>query len=140
LVAVGIEEGRELHLPGGAVEADQLADAEAEVVPVRLREVADLVLAHVHAAGGDLVQLGFPDMGAGAVDQGDLCLAAASERVAESSGELEPAGAAADDDDAMRRLSRLCVHERCPLACTAAPGTRLRPPVQRCGSDSCRAR
>ena len=79
--------------------ADHLADAVAEVVPVRLRQVVDLVRAHVHAAGGDLVQLGLPDVGAGAVDQGDVGLAALAQRVAERGGQFEPAGAAADDDD-----------------------------------------
>ena len=53
---------------------DHFADAVAEVMPVRLRQVVHLVGTHVHAAGGDLVQLGLPDMGAACIDQRDLGL------------------------------------------------------------------
>ena len=73
----------------------------AEVVPVRLREVVDLVRADVHAAGGDLVQLRLPDVRA------VLSISVTSRAAARPSlspsrgGELEPAGAAADDDDAV---------------------------------------
>jgi hypothetical protein len=62
-----------------------------EVVPVGLGQVAHLMVADVHAAGGDLVELGFPDVRAAAVDQGDLGLATTAERVAQAGGELESA-------------------------------------------------
>ena len=88
--------------------AGHLADAEAEVVPVRLRQVVHLVRAQVHAAGGDLVQLGLPDMGAVLVDQRDVGRAALAQRVAEARGQLQAAGTAADDDDAVPGCMRRC--------------------------------
>ena len=83
----------------GAVEADQLADAVAEMVPVGLGQIVQRVVVEVHAAGGDLVQQRLPQMGARLVDQRDLGLAALAQLVAEAGHQLEPAGAAADDDD-----------------------------------------
>ena len=85
-----------------AVEAGHLADAIDEAVPVGLRQVVDLVHAQVHAAGGDLVQQRLPEVRALPVDQRDAGLAALAELVAQAGGKLEPAGAAADNDDAFR--------------------------------------
>ena len=79
LPAFVIDMGRHQYLAPRAVQAHHFADAVAEVVPVRLREVAHLVGAHVHAAGRDLVQLGLPDVGALALDQRDLGLLAATQ-------------------------------------------------------------
>ena len=74
-------------------------DAIAKAVPVRLGEVVDLVRPRIHAACGDLVQLRLPHVGAVAVDERDVDRAA--DPVAQPGGELEAAGAAADDDDAV---------------------------------------
>ena len=104
-----------------AVEADQLAEPEAEMVPVRLREVVELVLVEIHAARGDLVQQRLPQVGARAVDERHLAPAAAAERVAEPRRELQAAGAAADDDDAVELLAWIgspgLTFDLAPLGC-----------------------
>ena len=96
LLVVG---GAEENLPGLAVEADQLADAVVEMVPVRLGEIVQGVVVQVHAAGGDLVEQRLPQMGAGAVDQGDVGLAPPAQLVAQLRDQLQAAGAAAHDHD-----------------------------------------
>jgi hypothetical protein len=83
-----------------ALEPAQLAEHEREVVPARLREVVELVLVDVHAAGRDLVQQRLPQVGAIAVHQRDLRLAVAV-AIPQRGGELEAAGSPAHDDDAM---------------------------------------
>ena len=89
LAALVVDERRDTHLAPLAVEPGHLADAVAEAVPVRLRQVVDLVHAQVHAAGGDLVQLRLPDVRARLVDQRDVGPAALAERVAEPRRQLE---------------------------------------------------
>ena len=74
------------------------------MVPVRLGQVVDLVHAEVHAAGGDLVQQRLPKMRAAPVDQRDVRLAAPPQPVAEPGHQLQPAGASADNDDAVQLL------------------------------------
>ena len=103
LATLVVERRRDVHLAPCAVEPDHLADPVAEAVPVRLREVIDLVRREVHAAGRDLVQFGFPDMRSIAVDQRDVGAALAAEPIAELRCELEPARAAAADDHAVSR-------------------------------------
>ena len=85
----------------GAVDADHLAIAISESVPVPLRLIGQLVAAGIHAAGGDFVQQRLPDVRACTIDERDLGLAFTAELVAELRREFEPAGAAADDDDAV---------------------------------------
>src|SRR5208282_107746 len=98
----GLDEDRgDLHLAAPAVEPDHLAYAIAEMMPMRLGQVVELVVAHVHAAGRDLVEERLPQMGARLVDERDLGAAAPAEAVAEARRELEPAGTAAHDDDAV---------------------------------------
>ena len=82
LQALVVNMGRHQHLAPFTIEAHHLAHAVAEVMPMRLREVAHLMGAHVHAAGGDLVQLGFPYVGALSFDECDVGLPAPAERVA----------------------------------------------------------
>ena len=55
----------------------------------------------IHAAGGDFVQQRLPDVRTCAVDKGDLSFAFTAELVAKLRREFQPAGAAADDDDAV---------------------------------------
>ncbi len=43
------------HLAPAAVEPDHLSGAIAEVMPVSLRQIVELMMAEIHAAGGDLV-------------------------------------------------------------------------------------
>ena len=99
LVVVG---GRHTHHAPPAVDADEAAEAKREAVPVRLRQVVDLVRAQVHAARSDLVQQRLPEVRAALVDQRDMGLLAPAQSVAEPGDQLQPAGASADNDDAMR--------------------------------------
>jgi hypothetical protein len=72
-------------------------------------------------------------MGARFVDQGDFGLAAAAKLVAKPGGKLEPASAAADDNDAMRMgfvirrgaASHCIGHRSLLLPCRSAHETRL---------------
>ena len=96
---------RDLHLAPLAVEPDHLADPVAEVVPVRLREVVDLVRRSRSMLPAAIsCSCGFQTCVRCLVDQRDVRPAALAELVAEPRGELEPAGAAADDDDAVQRV------------------------------------
>src|SRR6185437_4664304 len=76
-------------------------DAIAEMPPARLRHVGNGLGVSVDRARGDLVEEGLPDMRALAVEQGDPGAPMPAEAAAEPGRELEAAGAAADDDDAM---------------------------------------
>jgi hypothetical protein len=93
-----------------AIEAGHLADAIVEVVPVGLREVVEVVIVDVHAAGRDLVQLGLPHVGAVALDQGDAARARACRACRRARGQLQAAGPSADDDDPV--LCRCICHAR----------------------------
>src|SRR4051812_24133863 len=79
------------------------------MVPMRLRQVVDFVHAEIHAAGPDLMQQRLPQMGPILVDKGNVGLFAPTQLVAEPGHELQPAGAAADDYDAME-IGRLAHH------------------------------
>ena len=94
------------HFTARAVEAFHFAELEVEMVPARLRQIVELVLIGIHAAGRDFVQQRFPQMRARAVDQRDASMTFASGRVAEPGCELEPARAAADNYDMVD--SRCC--------------------------------
>ena len=96
LPAVLVEGRREDHLLLGAIESDHLAVAVPKVVPMGLGEIIELVLIDVHAAGRHFMQQRLPQMAAGAIDQGDSGLAAATEGVAQLGRELEARGAATD--------------------------------------------
>ncbi len=88
-----------MNLPPGPVEADHLAEAVPEMVPVGLRQVIERMLVHIEAAGGDRVQQRFPQMRPRLLHQDDAGLPALAERVAQPRHEFQPARAAADDDD-----------------------------------------
>src|SRR5215207_9686267 len=109
-----------MHLSSLPIEAGHFPDAIAKAVPVRLRKVVDLVRPRVHAAGGDLVQLWLPDVGAMTVDERHVRRAA--DAVAKPGRELEAAGAAADDDDAVARRSHASMGRA--RGCVSRPGTR----------------
>ena len=89
----------------GAIDADHLAIAISESVPMPLCLKGQFVASGIHAAGGDFVQQRLPDVRTCMVDKGDLGSAFAPELVAELRREFEPAGAAADDDDAVQLRS-----------------------------------
>ncbi len=134
-MALLVTERRHLDTAVGAVEAGHLAHPVVEMVPVRLREIVGVVDVEIHAAGGQLVQVRLPEMRARLLDQRDVRLAAPAELVAEPRRKLQPARAAADDDDAVRRRTRFrlgVLHRgisRLSRACRAPrPRRRPRPP------------
>ena len=101
--ALVVVAGGQQHALAGSIEADHLADAVAEMVPMRLGEIVQRVVVQVQAACGDLVQQRLPEMGARPLDQRHLGLAAPAQPVAEPGHQLQAAGTAADHDDAVRR-------------------------------------
>ena len=102
LPAVVVDDRAHLKLAARAVQALDRTLAKAEAMPVRDREVIDVVRGRIHAAGGDLVQQRLPHVGFGAIDQRHRRLAASGELVAQRGRQRQAAGAAADDDDAVR--------------------------------------
>ncbi len=115
-----------MHQAPRAVEADHLAEAELEAVPIGLGEIVELVPGNVHAAGGDFMEQRLPQMGARLLDQRDVGAAVPAQRIAEPGDEFEPPGASAHDDDAMQAGARHS-HNR--------PGVRRR---DRHGGSPCR--
>ena len=84
------------------IQAVHAPETELEVMPARLIQIVQLVVVQVHAAGRDLMQQRLPQMRARLVHQRDQRLAPLAQLVAQAGGELEAAGAAADDDDAVK--------------------------------------
>ena len=99
-----------------AVESADRALPEPEVMPVRDREIVEVVRVGVHPAGRDLVQQRLPDVRGVAVDERHLHAPVAAVAVAELGRERQAARPAADDDDAMlgdgrgRHGRSLCPH------------------------------
>ena len=60
LVTLLVDVGGQLNFTPLPVQADHLANAVAEVVPMRLREVVDLVHGEIHGSRSDLVQQRLP--------------------------------------------------------------------------------
>jgi len=71
---------------------------------VGLRQVLKIVVVGIEGAGSDLVQQRLPDVGAAAVDEGDVGVAPLAEFSAEASGQLKAACAAAHDDNSWTLL------------------------------------
>ena len=84
-------------------------------MPVRLREIVELVAVDVHAARCDFVQQRLPHMRARAIDEDYVGLPALAEGVAQAGREFQAARSAADDDDAMRTSAHACA--RCTALC-----------------------
>jgi hypothetical protein len=55
LDAILLDNRSDKHLAPAAVEADHLSGAIMKVVPMGLRQIIELMMAEVHAAGGNLV-------------------------------------------------------------------------------------
>jgi len=103
LVSVLVDERRDRDEALFPVETDHLPDPIPKEMPMRLRQVVGFINPEIHAACGDFMQMRFPEMRSRPFDQRDVCPVALAELVTYARGELEPTGAAADDDDAMRR-------------------------------------
>jgi hypothetical protein len=96
---------RELDGFVGAVKSFELTNSKSEVVPMGLRHVIDFVVAQVHAARSDFMQLGFPNMGAVFIDQSDERPLTPAIGSTQTGGEFQTASAATHDDDFV-----LCAH------------------------------
>src|SRR5690606_23748607 len=107
-------DGRHSDLPLVAIEALEGAMAEDEPMPACEREVVDLIRAGIHAARCHLVQQRLPDMRLVSVDERDVGPRVAAE-LRWPDGELQPAGAAADDDCARPIIASLGHHPLCRL-------------------------
>jgi hypothetical protein len=91
--------GGELDGFVGTVEPFELTDSKGEVVPMGLRPVIHFVVAQVHAARSDFMQLGFPNMGAVFIDQRDERPLTSAIGSPKSGGEFQTASATTHDDD-----------------------------------------
>src|SRR3989338_6587299 len=92
---------REPDLAPLAIEPVHAPEAVVEMVLVRLGDVINVVLVRVEGPGRDLVQQRLPQVGEVGVHERHVRLPAPAEAVAEPRRELDPAGAAADNDNAM---------------------------------------
>jgi hypothetical protein len=95
-----------MNLTPLAVNTSQFSHTKSKPVPMRLSAVGDFMLTDIHTSGSNFVQLRFPDMRPGPVDQGDLGFALAPEGIAQLGGQLQPGRAPSHDDNAVR--ARLC--------------------------------
>ena len=91
--------GRDHNLAGLPVDVLQGAEKEPEAPAMTVRPVPDFVEIGVEGAGRHFVQQRLPDVGAIAVDEENVDAGVAPKPPSELRRELEPAGAASDDDD-----------------------------------------
>ena len=91
------------------VEAGDGTLSEAEVMPVRERQIVDAVDICIHASRRDFVQQRLPQMRRVLIDQYDLGPTSSSQSVAEARSERQTSGTAADDDHAVQHGLR-CGH------------------------------
>ena len=103
MAALLVERSGEMDLAFRAIETDHFAEAIAEPVPMRLREVVHLVFAWIEAARRHAVQQWFPEVGPAAFDQSDRRARAPAEAIAQAGHELQATCPTADHDDAVER-------------------------------------
>jgi hypothetical protein len=84
-----------------AIEAGHFTDAVAEVVPMSLGHVAELMVLQVEAACRDLVQVRLPEVSALAIDERNARQTLSTQAVTEGGRQLEPCRTAPDDHDSM---------------------------------------
>ena len=99
LLALVVKRGRQMNFAVFAVEPDHFAEAKPKIVPVGVREIVDLMLRGIHAAGGDFMKQRLPEMGAGTLDQRNPRLALGRQTVAKARYELQSPGPSAHDDN-----------------------------------------
>jgi hypothetical protein len=85
-----------------AIEPDHLAEAVAEAVPMRLREVVELMLARVQTAGGNCMQERLPQMHARTFHERNARAPAPSKAVAQPRGELKACSSSPNDYNAVK--------------------------------------
>jgi hypothetical protein len=82
-----------------AVEPNHFAKAKPEIVPVGMREIVDLMLGGIHAAGRDFMKQRLPEMGPGTLDKRNASLALGRQTVAKARYEFKSPGSSAHDDN-----------------------------------------
>lgn len=87
------------------------------MVATGLLQEVEFVLLRPQRAGGHFVQQRLPHVGEHRIHQHDLGLAVAAGVVAQAGGQLQPAGATADDDDAVAAFGGVLRGE---VGCAAA--------------------
>ena len=97
--ALLIQIGREFDGFVGAVKPLELTNSKGEVVPMGLSHVIHFVVAQVHAARSNFVQLGFPDVGAIFIDQRDERALTSAMAVSQPRREFQTASATSHDDN-----------------------------------------
>ena len=103
-----------------SIETGNRALTETKMMPMRERQVVDIVHIDVHSSRGDFVQQRLPNVRGELIDKRDFRPVFPPELVAQRARKRQPAGTAADDDDAM-----FCFRHICPAAVIAC---RQRPP------------
>ena len=83
----------------GAVKSLELTNSKGEVVPMGLRHVIHFVVAQVHAARSDFMQLGFPNVGAVFVDQRDERALTSAIAMSQPGREFQTASPTTHDDN-----------------------------------------
>ena len=101
LLPLGTDDGLERDLPARAVERAERALAKPKMVPVRDREVVEIVRVGIHPAGRHLVEQRLPHMRRIAVDERDLDVTPLAVAVAELGRERQATGAPTHDHDSM---------------------------------------
>jgi hypothetical protein len=91
-----------------------------EVMPMGLGHVIDLMVAQVHAACGNFMQFGLPNVGPIFVDQGDLRASTATIGMPQTGGQFKTTSPATHDDDSVL-LTHVLPRKR------ALPGKLLHP-------------
>ena len=106
LATLIVEASREVDLLLLAVQIDHLADAIAEMMAMRLRQIIDGMVTDIHAAGRYLMQKRFPDMRPRALDQRHLGFPVAAKPVAQLGHKLQPCRTATNNHNLMERRLR----------------------------------
>jgi hypothetical protein len=81
------------------VKSRELTNAKSEVMPMGLGHVIHFVVAQVHAARCDFMQLGLPNVCAVFIDQGDNCTLVSAIGMSQSGREFQSPSAATHDND-----------------------------------------
>ena len=70
-------------------------------MPMRLSEIIEFMVAQIHAARGDLVEMRLPEVRAFLFDEFDRRPALLAKAITETSRQFKASGAATDDDNFM---------------------------------------
>src|SRR5437868_14065863 len=98
-----------------AIETGDRALTETKMMPMRERQVVDIVHIDVHSPCGDFVQQRLPNVRRELIDQRDFGRAFSRKLVAQRTRQRQPTRTAADDDDSVL----CCLYHFLPTASVA---------------------